>query len=90
MDGQPVRVGHIHRHKIYLAFHQTRDEMHVTGKPVELGNYEGGAALPTLFQRFGKLRAVVLPAALHFHIFGGDLPALADKLGDGLALRIHA
>jgi hypothetical protein len=45
VDRQLIGVRHVYRNEVRSGFHQVRDEGHVPGKSIELGNYQGGLVL---------------------------------------------
>jgi hypothetical protein len=59
--------------------------MDVAGQAVELGNDEHGAALPAFGKGGGELGPLrVVPVALHFDKFPGELPACGALSNDRL------
>jgi len=90
VDRQLIGVRHVYRNEVHPGFHQVRDEGHVPGKSIELGNYQRGLVLLRRFHRLGQLGAIGPLAALNLSELGYQLPRAAiQKSLDGSSLGLQ-
>ena len=88
VQGQTVRLRHVHGHELDAAFHQIRDKGDGAGQAVQLGNHQHSPFLAAQGERCSELGPVVLPAAFHLHELAQKL--LAGSVGCySAALRVQ-
>jgi hypothetical protein len=89
MDGETVRFGHVHGHKIHAAFHEVGDEGAVTRQAVEARNPQRRLLLPAHGKGLGKLRTSGRKTALDLGEGGDNVPAFSTIGRYALALGIE-
>ena len=70
VQGQSVRLRHVHCDELHAAFHKVRDEGDGAGEAVQLGDDQHRPLASAQIERNGELGPVVLPSALHLHELG--------------------
>ena len=68
VNREPVGLREVHRLELDAAFHKVRDEGHVAGKPVQLGDEERGARPSAPLDGSLKLRPVGSLPTLNFDV----------------------
>lgn len=82
MNGQVVRLRHIHRHEPHTGFHEGRDERDVTGQSIQLGDQQDATRAPGALQGRPELGTCPLPSArLHLSELVHQLQALRSGMG---------
>jgi hypothetical protein len=91
MHCQLIGLREVNRMKFHARLHEVRDERHVAGEPVKLGNDQGRAMQPAEFQRLSQFGAIAPLTAFNLRQFGHELPLAAiEVVRDGRGLRLQA
>src|SRR6516162_1102419 len=91
MDGELRSMRVIHCHELDPGLLQASQEMHIAGKPIELGNDQLGPCEPAELECLFELRAVGFLAALYLNELLHELPiAPIEIILDCLALHLDA
>ena len=91
MDRQPVRRGHVARHKLATAIHQGGNERDITREPIEFRDDQHSAGCLRMGKRSLQFRPVIRSlAALDFHVFADQRAMPVDVFKHSRALRFQA